>query len=89
MTRVCATLILLSAVATADDTPKKPPGTPAERLEALKKEHEEAEAAYYKAVQDLPDTPEGSKKADELWKAFDKAQGERFMAAYVRGWTST
>jgi len=81
MTRVCTVLILLSAVATADEPPKKPPGTPAERLAALKKEHTDAEAAYYKALRELPDTPEGQKKAGDLWKAFDKDQGERFMAA--------
>src|SRR5262245_14589942 len=56
-------------------------GAPADRLATLQKEQKEAQAAYSKAVGALPDTPEGEKKAGELWKDFDKKQGERFLAA--------
>jgi thiol-disulfide isomerase/thioredoxin len=79
MTRVCLPVLLLlcAAAGAADDTP----ATPAEKLAALKKQHEEAEAVYRKEVTALPDTPEGEKKAGELWKSFDAAQAARFAAA--------
>lgn len=79
MTRVCAVLILFAAVATADDSPK--PLSPAAKLEALQKEQKDAQKAYVKAAQALEDTPAGQQKSDELWKAFDKEQAARFMAA--------
>src|SRR5712675_610440 len=75
-----ALVLCISLVAAAGDQPK-PTTSPADRLAALKKEHEAAEAAYYKAAEALPDTPEGEKKHDELWKAFDKGQADRFQAA--------
>jgi hypothetical protein len=61
--------------ARADD---KPPG---DKLAAIQKEYKDAEAAYRKAGDDLPDTPEGQKKAEELWKAYDKKQSELFQKA--------
>jgi hypothetical protein len=73
---VVAALLVVAAVA-ADDKPK----SPAERLEAIKKEHKAAEDAFYKAAGLLENTPEGQKKYDELWKAFDKGQADRFAAA--------
>lgn len=86
MTRILAAAALAAAVAAvglADDKPKEPPKAPAaEKLEAIKKQHKEAEDAFRKAAADLPDTPEGNKKEDELWQAFDKGQGERFTAAF-------
>src|SRR5262245_4493201 len=77
MTRAFAALLLLTLPLAADDTP----GTPAEKLAAIKKQHAEAEAEYRKEVTSLPETPEGEKKAGELWKSFDAAQAARFMAA--------
>src|SRR5712691_4426638 len=74
------TVLLLAVAASGDDKPdSKTP--PAERLAALQKEHKEAETAHRKDVEALPDTDEGNKKAEELWKEFDKKQSARFMAA--------
>jgi hypothetical protein len=73
-------VLLLAVTALAGDKPPPKP-SPADQLTALKKEHEEAEAAFRKAAEALPDTPEGEKKYTELWKAYDKKQGERFLAA--------
>lgn len=53
----------------------------ADKLAAIQKEHKDAEAAYRKAVEQLKDNDDGRKKSNELWKAFDKAQGDRFAAA--------
>jgi thiol-disulfide isomerase/thioredoxin len=79
MTRVCLPfLFLLCATALADDKPT----TPAEKLAAIKKQHEEAEAAFRKAGQALGDTADDQKKYEELYKAFDKGQAERFIAAF-------
>jgi hypothetical protein len=75
-----AMLLLLIGAASGEDKPKAR-GTLAERLAALQKEHKDAEEALRKADDALPDTPEGQKKAQELWKDFDKKQGERFLAA--------
>jgi tetratricopeptide (TPR) repeat protein len=69
-------LLCLATISRAD-----PPPTPAAKLEALKKEYDDAMAAYRKAVEPLPETPEGEKKADELWKDFDKKQSDLFLAA--------
>lgn len=52
-----------------------------DKLAAIQKEHKDAEAAFQKAVEALADDDHGRKKYAELWKAFDKAQGERFAAA--------
>jgi thiol-disulfide isomerase/thioredoxin len=79
MTRVgLPFLLLLCATAVADDGK---PATPAEKLATIKKQHEDAEAEYRKEVTSLPETPEGEKKAGELWKSFDAAQAARFAAA--------
>jgi peroxiredoxin len=59
----------------------EPPQTAATKLEAIKKEFAEAEAAYDKAIHATPHAPESYKKADELWKAFDKKQSDLFLAA--------
>jgi hypothetical protein len=74
-------LVLLLAVAAAADDKPKPRASPAERLAAIQKEYKDAEAAYYKAAGPLPDTPEGHKKAQERWQAFDKKQADLFMEA--------
>jgi len=73
-------VVFFAAAAAADDKPR-PRASPAERLAAVQKELKDAEAAYYKAAEPLPDTPEGSKKAGELWQAFDKKQADLFMQA--------
>src|SRR5688572_21336206 len=80
MRLVLAPALFLCAAALAADDAK--PTSPAEKLAALKKTHAEVEAAYRKTVEALPETPEGEKKGEELWKAHDKAQVERFQAAY-------
>lgn len=67
---------VLNLAAAAD-----PPETPAAKLETIRKEAKEAQDAYYKAVEALPDNPESAKKAQELFKAFDKKQTDGFMAA--------
>ena len=68
--------MVLNLAAAAD-----PPQSPAAMLEAIQKEVKDAQAAYYKADAALPDTPESSKKAGELFKEFDKTQADGFMAA--------
>jgi hypothetical protein len=75
---VCFLLITLMA---QGDEKARPRPNPAKQLAALQKAHEQAEAAFYKAAQALPDTPAGQKKYKELWKAYDKGQAERFMGA--------
>jgi hypothetical protein len=72
-----AALLVVAAAVAADDKPK----SPAERLEAIKTEHKAAEDAYYKAARALGETPEDQKKYEELFKAFDKGQADRFAAA--------
>lgn len=78
MTRALAALAFLALPALGDDKPKAE--SPAEKLAAIKKQHEEADAAVRKEVQALPETPEGIKKAGELFKAFGKGQSDRFAA---------
>ncbi len=78
MLRASFALLVVAAPLIADDKPI----TPAEKLAAIKKQHEESEAAYRKEMQALPETPEGQKKASEAWKAYDKGQADRFMAAF-------
>jgi thiol-disulfide isomerase/thioredoxin len=73
-------LLMLCSTALADDPPVIPT-TPAEKLAALKKQQEEGEAAVRKEMLALLDTPEGQKKAGELYKSFDAAQAARFAAA--------
>ena len=79
MTRALAALAFLVFSVSADDKPKVE--SPAEKLAAIKKQHEEAEAAARKELQKLPETPEGIKKAEELFKAFGKEQNDRLAAA--------
>ena len=45
------------------------------------KEVKEAESVFFKAAEALPDTPEGEKKQQELYKAFDKKRSDGFLAA--------
>lgn len=59
----------------------EPPRAPAAKLEAIKKEASDAQAAYTKGTQALPPTPEGNKKAIELFREFDKRQSDAFAAA--------
>jgi hypothetical protein len=62
---------------------EQPPSTPAaaDRLAAIQKEYKEVEAEYRKAMEALPDTPEGQKKARELYPKYDEARAARFLAA--------
>jgi hypothetical protein len=76
----CLAGLLVALACQAGEKPE-PKSPPADRLRALRKENEKAEAAFYKAIADLPDTPEGKQKAQELWKEYDKKQAERFLAA--------
>jgi hypothetical protein len=78
-TSAIALFCLVSA--TFADQPESKQLTPAERLAQIQKENKAAEAEYYKAAEALQDTPEGRKKYQELFQAYDKGQGERFMAA--------
>ncbi len=68
-------LIALGMTARADDKPSDA------KLVAIQKEFAEVESAYLKDTSALPDTSEGDKKASELWKVFDKKQGELFLKA--------
>lgn len=72
-----AALLVVAAAVAADDKPK----SPAERLEAIKKEQKDAEAAYFKATRSVGEGPDAQKKYEELYKAFDKGQADRFAAA--------
>jgi thiol-disulfide isomerase/thioredoxin len=72
---VCVWAVPPAAVG-RDETP-----SPAERLAVIQKQHTDAEDEYRKAAGALPETEEGQRKADALWKAFDKGQAERFRAA--------
>ena len=61
MTRLAlAPLLFLCAAAVAADDAK--PVSPPEKLAAIKKQHEEAEAAFRKEMEALPETPEGREK---------------------------
>ena len=71
--------LLASASSAADDNPS----SPAEKLAAIKKQHMDVEVAFRKEMDALPETPEGEKKAEVLYKEFDKGQAERFMAAFA------
>lgn len=73
-------LLLLAATVHAGDKPKLVT-SPKERLESIQAESKAATAAYFKANEALPDTPEGTKKSGELDKAYDKDQAARFLAA--------
>src|SRR5689334_4466949 len=82
MRRICSSsaLLILAATVSAGDT-AKPDMTPKQRLIAILAEHKAAEAAYFKAVDALPDTPERNKRYGELFAAYDKGQTSRFLAA--------
>jgi hypothetical protein len=82
MIRICLAVLglCIPGSALADDKPK-PAAAPQDRLASLDKEHKAAEAAFRKEAQALPDTPAGSQKYEELWKAFDKGQQDRFKKA--------
>ncbi len=71
---------IVVAAARGDDKPK-PKETPAERLAAIQKAHKAAEAEYFKTSEQIPDTPEGNKKQEEVTKAYNKGQSARFMEA--------
>jgi thiol-disulfide isomerase/thioredoxin len=77
-------LILLFAIASAanaDDEKAKLAVSPADKLVTLQQDYQEAENAYNKATQLLPDTLEANSKLQELSKHFDKQQTGLFMAA--------
>jgi thiol-disulfide isomerase/thioredoxin len=54
---------------------------PTNRLTAIQREYAEVESAFYKTEETLPDTADGRKKYDELWKVFDKKQSDLFSGA--------
>jgi len=54
---------------------------PTNRLASIQREYAEIESAFYKTEETLPDTTEGRKKYDELWKVFDKKQSDLFSGA--------
>ena len=76
MIRVSLALVLACGVAVADDKQ-----SPADKLAAIQKAHKDAEAAFRKSTQDIKNDAEGQKKYGELYKDYDKGQGDRFMAA--------
>ena len=75
MIRALAVLLFCTVPLLADEKPQ----TPMEKLAALKKAFEDADKAYSKSLDALGDTPADAKKAEETWKAFNQAQGERFI----------
>jgi hypothetical protein len=78
-----AVSFLLIALTAPGDEKAPPKPNAAKQLARLQKAHEEAEAAFYKAAEALPDTPAGQKKYKQLSKAYDKGKADRFMAALV------
>ena len=64
---------------TSADEKSKLPST--NRLAVIQQEYEEAESAYDKAAEAIPDTPDAEKKHDALWEKFDTRQAELFAAA--------
>lgn len=77
MTRACTALLLLTAVASAN---QPTPMTPAEMLGVIKKRQKDAEQTLQAA---LGNSPENRKQTNELWQAYYKEQTERFAAAYA------
>jgi hypothetical protein len=73
-------VLLLSLTAPAAEKPDSR-SPPTDQLAAIQKQHKEAEAVYYKAAEALPETPEGNKKGQTLWREFDKKQADLFLAA--------
>jgi hypothetical protein len=79
--RAMILVLLLPAVLLADDKPK-PQATPAERLEAIKKEEKDAEAALRELVFENPrKTPEEEKKLQPLGEKYLAGQANRIDAA--------
>jgi hypothetical protein len=75
---VAAAVLTQTTAAFGED----PQPTPAAKLETIQKDVNDAQAAFYKAVQTLPqDAPESQKKAQELYTEFEKKQKDGFMAA--------
>lgn len=81
MTHIWSGVLVLLLTATAAADKLNPGDSPAGRLAAIQKEHKAAEAAYFKAARALADTPDGRRKGEELWKAYDKGQADRFRSA--------
>jgi thiol-disulfide isomerase/thioredoxin len=54
---------------------------PTNRLAAIQREYADVESAYYKTNETLPDTADGRKKWEEIWKEFDKKQSDLFSEA--------
>jgi len=54
---------------------------PTNRLAVIQKDYAESESSYYKTTETLPDTAEGRKRSDELWKEFDNKQSNLFSEA--------
>src|SRR5882757_2163208 len=77
-------LFLLCTVlfaAFANDEKKQQVVSVTDKLVVIQQEYKEAEAAYYKARESLPDTPDGNTNGQELWNKFKRKEIELFMAA--------
>ena len=79
--RLLSMVILFALGSSAFADAPKSGVTPQEQLEAIRAESKAATAAYYNEDDALPDTLEGSKKSNELFKAYDKGQAASFLAA--------
>jgi thiol-disulfide isomerase/thioredoxin len=79
---ICLMLVYaISSVAFADDEKAQPMVSGTDKLVVIQQEYKEAKAAYYKARQSLPDTPDGNTNGQELLKKFEKKEIDLFMAA--------
>ncbi len=72
--------VFLSATRAADENANALV-QPTNRLASIQRENAEAESAFFKTAETLPDTAEGRKKRDELWKEFDKKQSDLLSEA--------
>jgi thiol-disulfide isomerase/thioredoxin len=82
LSRWLATIGLAGVLATGLRADDPPVGTKvADKLAALRKEQQDAEAAFGKATESLQENAEGLRKYDELLKPFNRGQSERFAAA--------
>ena len=88
MIRTCASLLLAFLVGSSAAQEKAKPSA-ADRLAAIQKEQKDAEAKLRKAMEALPETEEGNKKAGELaaQALIDKVgkEGKIAVMSYVAG----
>lgn len=84
MMKIIIHFILLCTISTLTQAEDKKAGTglsATQELAEIQQRDTEAETAYRKATQSLPNTPEGNNKSEELWNQFDKEQANLFIAA--------